>query len=595
MGINTGFIPLMLNDATHPGSLARKIWEDKYRWHNGDDVLERDITDSWRRVAWALAQNESDSELWSERFYGILDGFQFLPAGRILAGSGTGTKLTLFNCFVMGQISDTIDGIFSALREGALTMQKGGGIGYDFSSLRPRGTRADGSATVASGPVSFMSVWDAMCGTLLSTGSRRGAMMATLRCDHPDILEFIHAKHSAEKLTHFNLSVLVSDAFMAAVEKDDSWDLVFPPQGGKVYKEMSARKLWQTIVQSAYDSAEPGIIFIDRINQLNNLAYCETITATNPCGELPLPPYGACDLGSINLTRFVRAAFTQTADLDWNRLRNVIHVAVRMMDDVIDVSSYPLAQQRENQLARRRIGLGITGLADALIMLGLRYDSADARHLAEKIMAMVCHESYRVSISLAREKGVFPLFDKDRYLRAGFIQTLPADIRAGIETFGVRNSHLTAIAPTGTISLLAGNVSSGLEPVFASRYQRRILSAAGQSQDFEVMDYACALWQSMHNTESLPETYVAAADIDPMAHLAMQTALQKHVDSAISKTINLPQDSPPELLDKVFRQAYLDGLKGCTAYRQGSLRGGVLVAPTSPPESHCCNPDREID
>ena len=390
---------------------------------------------------------------------------RFLPAGRILAGAGTGRAVTLFNCFVMGTIPDDLSGIFAHLREAALTMQQGGGIGYDFSTLRPKGAEVRGVGADASGPVSFMDVWDSMCRTIMSAGARRGAMMGTLSCSHPDIEEFIEAKRAPERLRNFNLSVLVTDAFMAKVEADQPWDLVFE---GKVYKTVSARALWDRIMRATYDAAEPGVIFIDRVNALNNLAYCETIQATNPCGEQPLPPYGACLLGSINLAKLVDRPFTDEARLDEAELaRLTAHRGAlpRRRDRHLALSA---ARRRQAEAkAKRRIGLGVTGLADALIFCRARYGSAESLALIERWLRIVRDEAYRTSAELAAEKGAFPLFDRDAYLARPNIAALPDDIRDAIAAHGIRNGLLTSIAPTGTISLFADNVSSGIEPVFA--------------------------------------------------------------------------------------------------------------------------------
>ena len=351
--------------------IAQSIWDMKYRLKDADGApVDRTVEDSWRRIARALAQGEAAPEQWEDKFYAALEDFRFLPAGRITAGAGTGRQVTLFNCFVMGTIPDNMDGIFNGLREAALTMQQGGGIGYDFSTIRPKGAEVKGVAADASGPLSFMDVWDAMCRTIMSAGSRRGAMMATMRCDHPDIEEFIAAKADAARLRMFNLSVLVTDEFMEAVKADGSWELTF---GGKVYHTVQARDLWNRIMQATYDFAEPGVIFIDRINAANNLNYCETISATNPCGEQPLPPYGACLLGSINLARLVWHPFEEGAHVCETELNELVATAVRMMDNVVDVSKFPLEEQRQEAQAKRRIGLGVTGLADALLMCGLRY------------------------------------------------------------------------------------------------------------------------------------------------------------------------------------------------------------------------------
>lgn len=499
-----------------------------------------------------------------------------------------------------------MDGIFDALREGALTLQSGGGIGYDFSTLRPAGFAAERSGTLASGPVSFMRVWDSMCATLVSTGARRGAMMATLRCDHPDIETFVEAKREPGQLRHFNLSVQVDDAFMRAVAADGPWPLVFPdpqqqrrgaaqsvvrdwpghrdPVACAVVRTISARALWERIMRAAYEAAEPGVLFIDRINRLNNLHYRERIGATNPCGEVPLPPYGSCDLGSINLVRFVRAPFTAQAALDLEGIDATARVAVRFLDDVIDASRFPLPRQAETARATRRIGLGVTGLADALAMLGLHYASPQARQAAAGILERLCHTAYRSSVELAREKGAFPAFEAAPYLAGEFVGRLPPDIREAIARHGIRNSHLLAIAPTGTISLLAGNVSGGIEPVFDLAYERRVRQADGRREAFRVEDYAWALWRGQGGGDP-SQTFVTAAELPPEAHLAMQASLQPYVDNAISKTVNVPRDYPFEAFRDIYRQAFELGLKGVTVFRPNPVTGEVLVADSS---QRCC-------
>ncbi|HWY63720.1 MAG TPA: adenosylcobalamin-dependent ribonucleoside-diphosphate reductase, partial [Rhizomicrobium sp.] len=503
-----------------------------------------------------------------------LAGHKFLPAGRILAGAGTGRNVTLFNCYVMGAIEDSMAGIFSALREAALTLQQGGGIGYDFSSLRPKGAAVAGVAADASGPVSFMDVWDAMCRTIMSAGSRRGAMMATLRVDHPDIEEFIAAKRTPGRLSNFNLSVLVSDAFMAAVKADADWPLVF---GGKTYRTLKAKALWDAIMRSTYDYAEPGVIFIDRINQENNLSYCETISATNPCGEQPLPPYGACLLGSINLAKLVRRPFEKNAALDLQELERLVASAVRMMDNAIDVSRFPLPAQAHEAQAKRRIGLGVTGLADALIFCRVRYGSPESLELIKLWLSALSHAAYRASVELAKEKGRFPLYDKDFYLSRPHIQALPPDITSGIAQHGIRNALLTSIAPTGTISLFADNVSSGIEPVFAFGYKRKILQPDGSRREEIVEDYAVRAFRAKFGADAaLPDYFVNAQTISPSDHLAVQAAAQPFIDSAISKTINVPVSMSFEDFSHVYREAYELGCKGCTTYRPNAVTGSVL-------------------
>jgi ribonucleoside-diphosphate reductase alpha chain len=552
---------------TLAGEIPRFVWATRYRDPDAKPA-ESGIADTWRRVAAAAASVESDSAGWSERFLEMLHGFRFLPAGRILAGAGTRRRVTLFNCFVMGTIEDSIEGIFEALKEGALTMQQGGGVGYDFSTLRPRGSRACGTGMTASGPVSFMHVWDTACATILATGARRGAMMATLRCDHPDIEEFIDAKRAPDALRHFNLSVLVTDPFMQAVRDDAGWPLVF---AGDEHRTLPARGLWERLSRAAYDSAEPGVLFIDRINAANNLAYCERLCATNPCGEEPLPPYGACNLGSINLTAFVREPFTPKARFDLDGIAQTARCAVRFLDNVIDISGFPLDRQRDQVRRSRRIGLGITGLADALAMLTLRYDGEPARQAAAGVMETVCHAAYAASSELAREKGAFPQFRADAYLDRPFIRALPEDIRGAIRRAGMRNSHLTAIAPTGTISLLAGNVSSGIEPCFGFVAERRVLGPDGSQRTFPTPNYAYARWRSGHGeSEPLPPYFAEGPAIAAEGHLRMQAALQPHVDSGISKTIPLPWDFPVAAVPGLFRSAYDLGLKGCTLFRAGA-------------------------
>jgi len=428
--------------------IARQIWEMKYRLKTAageppdgpPNGPQGDLTveDTWRRVAAALAAPEADPARWKPRFYQALAGFGFLPGGRIIAGAGADRQVTLFNCFVMGTIPDSLDGIFTHLREAALTMQQGGGIGYDFSTLRPKGAPVRGVGSDASGPLSYMDVWDSMCRTIMSAGSRRGAMMAVLRVDHPDIEDFIDAKRDPERLRKFNLSVLATDAFMAAMGADGEWPLVF---GGQVFKTVRARDLWDRIMRATYDCAEPGVIFIDRINRRNNLWYCETISATNPCGEEPLPPYGDCLLGSLNLAALVEDPFTAAARIDEERLRRLVETAVRMLDNVIEISRFPLPQQREEAFAKRRLGLGVTGLGDALILRGLRYGSAAAVEWTSSILSAIEETAYLASAQLAGEKGAFPLYDAARYLGGEHVGRLPEAVREAIAAQGMRCSR----------------------------------------------------------------------------------------------------------------------------------------------------------
>jgi ribonucleoside-diphosphate reductase alpha chain len=558
--------------------ISRAIWDLKYRLKSdGGAPLEQSVEATWQRVAQALAAVEAPARRahWEEAFLKVMEDHRFLPAGRILAGAGTGRRVTLFNCFVMGAIPDSMDGIFEGLKEAALTMQQGGGIGHDFSTLRPKGAPVRGVGADASGPLSFMDVWDSMCRTIMSAGSRRGAMMGTLSCDHPDIEAFIAAKRDPKRLRMFNLSVLASDAFMTAVKNDGDWPLVF---AGTVYRTVRARQLWDQIMRATYEVAEPGVIFIDRINAANNLGYCETIQATNPCGEQPLPPYGACLLGSVNLARFVERPFTAEAGLDTAQLAATAATAVRLLDNVIDVSAYPLPRQAEEARSKRRVGLGITGLADALAMCGLHYGSPAAAQQASSWMAAIEAAAYRASVELAREKGPFPLFDAERYLASGHVRTLPAELRAAIRRDGIRNALLTTVAPTGTISLFAGNVSSGVEPIFALRYERKLLEADGSHRQETVEDYAVRAFRTLHGPDAtLPPAFVTAADLTPAEHLRMQAALQRHIDSSISKTINCPADISFEAFRRIYEEAYDLGLKGCTTYRPNAVTGAVLT------------------
>jgi ribonucleoside-diphosphate reductase alpha chain len=452
-------------------------------------------------------------------------------------------------------------------------MQQGGGIGYDFSTIRPRGAEVKGVAADASGPLSFMDVWDAMCRTIMSAGSRRGAMMATMRCDHPDIEQFIEAKKDPARLRMFNLSVLITDPFMAAVKEDGPWELVFD---GKVYKTVQARGLWNRIMRNTFDFAEPGVIFIDRINAMNNLGYCESIAATNPCGEQPLPPYGACLLGSINMATLVKDAFTKSASIDLAALDDLVRTAVRMMDNVVDASRFPLPQQAAEAQAKRRIGLGVTGLADALLMVGLRYGSEKAAEITETWMHAIARAAYLASVDLAREKGAFPLFDAEKYLASGSLRHMDDDVRAAIRQHGIRNALLTSIAPTGTISLYAGNVSSGIEPVFAYAYTRKVLQKDGSRTEEEVVDYAVRLWRETHGDAPLPDHFVNAQTLPPLDHVRMQAAAQKWIDSSISKTINCPEDISFEDFKEVYMAAWDQGCKGCTTYRPNDVTGSVL-------------------
>ena len=587
-------------------TISDQIWDMKYRMKEADGTpLDGTVEDTWRRVAGALAAAEEPAqrERYEAEFYEALSDYKFLPAGRITAGAGTGRAVTLFNCFVMGTIPDSMSGIFDMLKEAALTMQQGGGIGYDFSTLRPKGALVEGVAADASGPLPFMDTWDAMCRTIMSAGSRRGAMMATMRCDHPDIFDFIEAKKDATRLRMFNLSVLITDDFMRAVKDDTTWDLVFE---GVPCNIVRARELWDAIMQSTYAQAEPGVIFIDRINQTNNLRDIETISATNPCGEQPLPPYGACLLGSINLARLIENAFQSNSGLDSKRLKSLVSTAVRMMDNVVDVSGFPLKAQEDEAKAKRRIGLGVTGLADALAMCGLKYGTDEAAERAELWSRLVAQYAYEASVALAKEKGAYPLFNAENVLSDGtFASGMPGYLKAEISAHGLRNALLTSIAPTGTISLYAGNVSSGVEPIFAYSYDRKVLMPDGSKTEQTVEDYAVeayrAWWRVNCPVEDrgktwtdaeLPDYFTNAQELTPLEHVKMQAAVQKGVDSSISKTINCPEDISFEDFKEVYMAAWDQGCKGCTTYRPNDITGSVLsVKPSKEEPKPSAEPD----
>ncbi len=560
--------------------ISHEIWDMKYRLKHDGLPVDATFGDTLSRVATSVAAAEKPAlrQRWAEMFFEAMAEGEFVPGGRIIAGAGAERRVTLFNCFVMGRIEDDLSGIFEAVKESALTMQAGGGIGHDFSTLRPRGAVVRSMGADASGPVSFMDLWDAMCRTIMSAGARRGAMMATLRCDHPDIETFIDVKRDPLRLRNFNLSVLVTDAFVSAVEADAAWDLVFE---GEVYRTVQARDLWARLMKATYDVAEPGVIFIDRINAQNNLGYCETITATNPCGEQPLPAYGACLLGALNLARLVRAPFTPEARLDEERLVATAAVATRFLDNVIDVSRYPLPAQQQEAVAKRRIGLGVTGLADALIQLGVRYGSEAACALTSRWLGMIKHATYETSAALAVEKGAFFLCNPKALVERPNLRSLREDLRNRITKTGLRNGLLTTIAPTGTTSLLAGNVSSGIEPVFDFTYSRRITEPSGSFRHEQIQDYAYRLFRQMFGAAApLGDAFVTAADLAPADHLAMQAAAQQHVDSAISKTINCPVGITFGDFQSIYLDAYRLGLKGCTTFRPNATTGSVLTSGT---------------
>jgi ribonucleoside-diphosphate reductase alpha chain len=581
--------------------LAGEIWSSKYRFAprggHGDQVVE----DTWRRIARAVAEAE-DPELRAPveaEFYDALRDHRFLPAGRIIAGAGTARCVTLFNCFVMGVIPDDLGGIFDHVREAALTLQQGGGVGMDFSSLRPAGAFVSGVAADASGPLSFMDVWDAMCRTIMSAGQRRGAMMGCLRIEHPDIEAFIDAKREAGRLRNFNLSVLVSDAFMAALAAGGDWPLTF---AGKVHRVLPAADLWARLMRATYDCAEPGVIFIDRVNEANNLADCEEILASNPCGEQMLPPYGACLLGSINLARLVKTPFEAGAAIDEEELGQLTRTAVRFLDNVIDISRFPLEAQEAEAKWKRRLGLGVTGLANALAFCGARYGGDEAVELTRRWLGVIKREAYRTSARLAAEKGVFPLYQASMLERPN-LASLDEETRDLISTHGLRNGCLTSIAPTGTTSILAGNVSSGVEPVFAYAYSRKVRQPDGSTREEPVEDYALSVWKTVHGDDPPPEgLLVSAQTLTPADHLRMQAAAQTMVDSSISKTVNCPEDIGFEAFADIYVEGYRLGCKGLTTYRPNAITGSVLsvppladVAPARSPEPHLASRPQALE
>lgn len=621
----------MRNTSYFPQPVSEEIWVRKYKLVTPNPDIADDLTvqDTWRRIAnacgnaplehygAAVTLSEDHNTIWSKKFLQALEDFKFLPAGRITAGAGSGRDVTLFNCYVMGLIPDDLGGIFDMLKEAALTMQQGGGIGYDFSSLRPLGAPVKGVDADASGPLSFMDVWDAMCRTIMSAGARRGAMMATMRDDHPDVMHFITAKQKIGRLNMFNMSVLITDEFMAAVRNDDYWYLkheVAPAEpvecpiydeeiggqtkmiteidGRHIYARVSAREMWDAILENTYKHAEPGVLFVSRINKQNNLWHIEDITATNPCGEQPLPPYGACLLGSLNLTRFVVDPFTSTCLIDYQKLEEVTRTATRLLDSVVDISNFPLKAQRDEARYKRRMGLGITGLGDMLFMLNSKYGSTLAQKISSKVMETICLAAYWESVQMAREYGPCPATEtfeqRKNFVASGFMRNMPSDLKDAIMQSGIRNTHLTSIAPTGTISMYAGNVSSGVEPIFATAYNRNVLEDDGVTkvkqrvEDYGFMMHREYCEEHGLNQEDNLSALVTAQTLSPEDHLLMQAAVQPWIDSSISKTINCPVEISFEDFKAVYDRAYDLGLKGCTTYRPNDTLGSVLEVEDSP-------------
>lgn len=579
-----------------PQEVLNDILLEKY-CKNGETT----VGEIQQRVAEALSKTEKP-EVQGKLKKQFLEAQQkgFIAAGRVNSAAGTEINATLMNCFVQ-PIEDAIStgdlqkpGIYEALRDAAETMRRGGGVGYNFSHIRPRNAYVKGTASRASGPVSYMRVFDQSCSTVESAGARRGAQMGVLACDHPDVMEFITAKRVAGTLTNFNVSVGITGAFMNALRDNADWELVHEAKpsdavkgayqrkdGLWVYEVVKAADIWEKIMKSTYDFADPGVLFLDNINRDNNLAYCEVIEATNPCGEQPLPPFGCCCLGSINLTRFITDPFGKNPRFDFEGFKKVVAIGVRMLDNVLDASFWPLEQQRVEAMNKRRVGLGFLGLGDAIVMMKMQYNSDEARHLAAMISEAQRDAAYIASVELAKEKGAFPLFDAEKYLaEPSFASRLPENIKAEIRKHGIRNSHLISIAPTGTIALgFADNASNGIEPAFGWFYYRNRRMSDGSTIQVKVEDHAYRMYCHLFGdteVDYLPDYFVSAMKMTAMDHLKMVAAVLPYVDSAISKTINVPVDYDYEDFKKIYLEAYEYGLKGITTYRPNSTTGAVL-------------------
>lgn len=576
--------------------LSLDVWRDKYRW--GD---EQDLADTAERVVRGIYHNDS-VEYAQEAYHAITAGL-WMPAGRILAGAGTPKRVTLMNCYVNATVQDSMESIMQCLSFAALTMQQGGGIGTDFSTIRPEGAILKRTGTQASGPLPFMDMWHAMCTTIRSAGDRRGAMMGTISDTHPDLPKFIVAKQTPNRLTNFNISVLISDAFMDAVKEDEDWVLYFhePPlerdnslqeydfeddDGRKqyVYSVWRARDLWELITRNTYEYSEPGVIFIDRINAINNLHYCETIRCTNPCGEQPLPPHGTCNLGAVNLARMVRNPFKDNASFNWELLKHIVRIGVRFLDNVIEQTNYPLEEQRAEEFAKRRLGLGFTGLADALAQLKLRYGNPKSADIAERIMRTICETAYETSIELAKERGPFPLFNAQGYLDSNtFAATRLSDgLKDEIRKHGIRNGLLLTVAPTGTTSIVFGNPASGIEPIFAHYVTRQVRQKNDDVwKPYKEWGYSARLYRHIYGEDAeFPSYMVTTEDLTVDDHIAIQSRMQRWVDASISKTINIPQEASYEEFVRVYDLAYNSGCKGCTTYRPSDVRGAILSTGT---------------
>ena len=571
--------------------LCRQILQQRYLQPG-----ERHREDLFTRVAHALAQAEDAPvrEQWAARFKHTLDAGG-LVAGRVLAGAGTGLHTTLVNCFVqpvgdciLGHDDTGHPGIYEALGQAAETLRRGGGVGYDFSALRPRGALVRSTASLASGPCSYIDVFEQSCATVETAGLRRGAQMAVLRIDHPDISEFIEAKRSSGRWKHFNLTVAVSDAFMQALEHNTEWPLVHRATPGQaqmdqgahwrddglwVYRTLPARTLWDELLHAAHDSAEPGVLFTDTVHRDNNLRHLEHITAANPCGEQPLPPYGACVLGSLVLPRFVRQPFSEQAQVDFEALRECATVLVRMLDNVLELSWWPLPEQHREACTKRRIGLGFTGLADALNILGLRYDSDEGRHMAAHIAECLRDAAYASSLALAREKGPYPLFNAEACLAEGTCASrLPDALKDKIRHHGLRNSHLLCIAPTGGTSLaLADNCSSGIEPALGWVVRHTLPKLHAHATHVE--NHALRVFKALGGDAAhLPNTFVTAQQVAPRDHLAMVAAVQPFVDAGISKTLHLTDSLSWDAFASLYTEAWRHGLKGLTCWRPAATQ-----------------------